>query len=131
MSLSRRDVLKLSVAGGAAMALPAQRALAGELTLLNRLAESALPAPYTIPFTVPPVVYPVRSSISTDYYRVTMEPFVAEVVPGLDTSWVSTGGTVAFCMTRCGLLSISTLAASLIQSRRMLAHPQQVGRPAP
>ena len=85
MSLSRRDVLKLSVAGGAAMALPAQRALAGELSLLNRLAESALPAPYTIPFTVPPVVYPVRSSISTDYYRVTMEPFVAEVVPGLQT----------------------------------------------
>ena len=85
MSLSRRDVLKLSVAGGAAMALPAQRALAGELSLLNRLAESALPAPYTIPFAVPPVVYPVRSSISTDYYRVTMEPFVAEVVPGLQT----------------------------------------------
>ena len=102
MSLSRRDVLKLSVAGGAAMALPAQRALAGA-TLLNRLAESALPAPYTMPFTVPPVVHPVRSSISTDYYRVTMEPFVAEVVPGLQTPLWGYNGMVpgpTFRMTR-------------------------------
>ena len=85
MSLSRRDVLKLSVAGGAAMALPLERALAGDLTLLNRLAESALPAPYTIPFKVPYEIKPVRSDAPTDYFRVSMEPFVAEVVPGLQT----------------------------------------------
>src|SRR4051794_39272462 len=85
MKLNRRDVLKASVLGGAAVALPLERALGGPATLANRIAESALPAPFTLPFTIPPVIYPFRSDETTDYYQVSMEPFNAKVLPGLTT----------------------------------------------
>ena len=45
MKLNRRDVMKMSVLGGAALALPLERAMGEELTQANRIAESALPAP--------------------------------------------------------------------------------------
>ena len=77
MKLNRRDLLKMSVLGGAALALPLERALGEPLTLANRIAESALPAPFTIPFTVPPVINPVRSDATTDYFHVSMEPATA------------------------------------------------------
>ena len=85
MKLNRRDLLKMSVLGGAALALPQERALGEPLTLANRIAESALPAPFTIPFTIPPVISPVRSDATTDYFRVSMEPATAEIIPGYQT----------------------------------------------
>ena len=85
MELSRRDLLKLSVAGGVAVALPLERSLAGSPALANRIAESALPPLFSVPFVVPPVISPVRSDETTDYYRVSMEPVVAEILPGLRT----------------------------------------------
>jgi spore coat protein A len=77
VKLNRRDLLKMSVLGGAALALPLERALGEPLTLANRIAESALPAPFTIPFTVPPVISPVRSDATTDYFRVSVDPATA------------------------------------------------------
>ena len=85
MKLNRRDVLKMSVLGGAVLALPLERALGAPLILANRIAESALPAPFTLPFKIPPVIAPVRSDETTDYYRVSMQPLVAEVIPGYQT----------------------------------------------
>lgn len=85
MELTRRDAVKMSMLGAAALALPMERALGGPLTLANRIAASALPIPFTIPFSVPPPVLPVRSDATTDYYRVSMEPAVAEIIPGFQT----------------------------------------------
>lgn len=85
MTVSRRDVLKMSAAGGVALALPIQRAFAESPVLANRIAESALPAPFTVPFTVPPTILPIRSDETTDYYRVSMQPAVAQILPGYQT----------------------------------------------
>lgn len=85
MDLTRRDMVKLSVLGATAVALPLERALGGPATLANRIAASALPTPFTLPFTTPPRIDPVRSDATTDYFRVSMEPAVVEILPGLQT----------------------------------------------
>lgn len=94
MDLSRRDLIKLSVAGGVAVALPTQRALAGSAVLANRMATSALPLPFTLPFSVPSVISPVRSEEDTDYYRVSMQPVMAEIIPGYRTPMWGYNGEV-------------------------------------
>ena len=77
MELSRREMAKLSLLGTAAVALPLERALgragdAGQPAGRERAARAL-----HHPVRESTVVYPVRSDVSTDYYRVTMEPFVA------------------------------------------------------
>ncbi len=94
MELSRRDMIKFSAVGGAALALPLQRALAEPLVLANRIAQSALPAPYTLPFRVPPILTPTRSDATTDYYRVEMRPTTVEMLPGLQTPVWGYNGSV-------------------------------------
>ncbi len=87
MSLSRRDLMKMSVLAGATVALPLERSVSGASKVGNRIAESRLPAPFTTGFVVPPSIRPVRSdeSTGTDFYRISMEPTFAEIVPGLRT----------------------------------------------
>ena len=85
MDLTRRDVVKMSVLGTAGVALPLERALGEPAILANRIAQSALPLPFTTPFARPPVLAPVRSDGTTDYFRVAMRPTVTEIVPGLQT----------------------------------------------
>ena len=94
MSLSRRDLFKLSVAGGVAIGLPVERALAGQDSLSERIAESELPLPFTLPFHRPDVIAPVRSNSSTDYYRLVMMPFLADVIPNYRTPMWGYGGQV-------------------------------------
>jgi FtsP/CotA-like multicopper oxidase with cupredoxin domain len=85
MELTRRDLVKLSLFTGTALALPLERSVSGSVAQANRIAESALPAPFTQPFRVPPVLGPVRWDDTTDYYHVSMEPTLVEVIPGLPT----------------------------------------------
>ena len=49
MELSRRDLFKMSVLGSGAIALPVERSVSGLSLLSSRIAESALPAPFTTP----------------------------------------------------------------------------------
>ncbi len=94
MGLTRRDALKVAVLGGAAVALPVERAIAGVKIYANRIAESELPAPFTLPFTRPPVIQPIRQDLTTDYYRVTMAPALVDVLPGYKTPMWAYNGTV-------------------------------------
>jgi len=98
MTLSRRDLLKLSALGGAAVALPLERAVGAPLAFANRIAQSALPAPFTIPFTVPPPIFPVTPPVGsdgmTDYYKVYMKPTTVELIPGLQTPVFAYNGSV-------------------------------------
>jgi spore coat protein A len=52
--VSRRDVLKFSALGAAALTLPLERIVRAKT--VSQIAASKLPAPYTQPFQVPPVV---------------------------------------------------------------------------
>jgi spore coat protein A len=85
MTLTRRDLMKLSVFAGAAVTLPLERSVNALSGSASRIAQSALPAPFTTSFVVPPVLEPVRSDATTDYYRMTMRPSRMEFVPGLQT----------------------------------------------
>jgi len=62
-SLSRRDALKASVFGAAALALPWQSFVSAKSA--SRIASSKLPRPYTVPFVSPPVLAPVRMDATT------------------------------------------------------------------
>ena len=52
--VSRRDVLKFSALGAAVVALPLERAVRAKT--VSQIAASKLPAPYTLPFAIPPVL---------------------------------------------------------------------------
>ncbi len=94
MELSRRDWLKMSALGAAAVALPIERSASGLSALSSRIAASALPAPFSTPFARPPLIYPVRSDETTDYYRLSMEPTSVEIIPGLQTQMWGYNGMV-------------------------------------
>jgi spore coat protein A len=85
MHLTRRDIIKLGVFGSAALLLPAERAARTAFADANRIAESRLPAPFSVPFAVPPVLAPVRSTADTDFYAITPQPASIEILPGLKT----------------------------------------------
>src|SRR5262245_47929417 len=86
MELSRRELMKLGVFGSAALLLPAERVARTELAIKNRLAASRLPAPFSIPLTVPPVLTPVRSTADPDFYALTQQAAPADILPGLTTT---------------------------------------------
>jgi FtsP/CotA-like multicopper oxidase with cupredoxin domain len=83
MELSRRDLLKLGVLGGAAALFPFGRT--ASTASLNRLAQSKMPKPFVAGFVVPPVLKPARKDATTDYYNIAMRPGTASIAPGLPT----------------------------------------------
>jgi spore coat protein A, manganese oxidase len=85
MQISRRDMLKMGLFGSAALMLPAERVARTKLAVANRIAQSQLPAPFTVPFATPPVLQPIARTADTDYYSVTQKQVSAQVLPGLHT----------------------------------------------
>jgi FtsP/CotA-like multicopper oxidase with cupredoxin domain len=79
--LTRREMLKLGLLGGAALALPLERKARTQLMIADRIPESALPEPFRVPFAPPPVLRPVYSDAKTDYYRMTMRAAEAQILP--------------------------------------------------
>lgn len=94
MNMSRRDALKFSALAGAAIALPFARTVSGKSAFDSRMPQSRLPAPFTVPFSVPPVLNLVRRDATTDYYRITMAPTTLEILPGIQTPVWAYNGTV-------------------------------------
>ena len=80
--ISRKDMLKLSLLGSAAVALPLERVARTQLAA-KRLPEAQLPAPFQVPFVKPPVAQPVHQDATTDYYEMTMKEGYANIIPGL------------------------------------------------
>lgn len=65
---------------------------------LQRLAYAGDPSspagtPFTLPFRVPPVLQPVRSDSTTDYYEITIQQAQAQIIPGKTTKIWGYGGT--------------------------------------
>ena len=91
MKLSRKEFLRLGLAGGAALFLPSAASGCGGLTASNTAEGSAgallasttpLPEPFAVPLPVPPVLVPVRSDTSADYYEITQRVGRAGILPG-------------------------------------------------
>ena len=95
MKLSRREFLRLGLAGGAGLFLPFGVLGCDGLTAGNNGAEGSagtllgstavLPEPFVAPLPVPPVLEPVRSDASADYYEITQKLGRVEILPGLKT----------------------------------------------
>ena len=89
MTLTRRELLR--IAGTAAVALPFASAC-GEGGLLGSStggllrSEAKLPEPFVAALPIPPVLAPVRTDATADYYEVTQRPGPAQIVPGLTTT---------------------------------------------
>jgi spore coat protein A, manganese oxidase len=94
MGLNRRELLKLGLFGSAALMLPAERVARTQLAIANRIPASRLPRPFTIPFRVPPVLQPVRTDATTDYYELTQMQVSTEILPGLQTDVWGYNGVV-------------------------------------
>jgi len=84
--MSRRDVIKLGLFGSAALMLPAERIARTQVALTNRIPTSELPKQFTLPFTTPPVLAPVRQTAYHDYYAITQRPANVEILPGKQTT---------------------------------------------
>jgi FtsP/CotA-like multicopper oxidase with cupredoxin domain len=86
-SFSRREALKLGALGSAGLLLPLERfAGAAGGSGADRIRSSGLPAPFSLPFVRPPVLSPVRTDATTDYYRLTQQQALVEILPGKQTA---------------------------------------------
>ncbi len=94
MEYTRRDAIKLGLFGSAALAIPLERAARADSALDNRMPTHRLPAPFTLPFAVPPIAVPHSTDGDTDRYRIGMDVVQLEVLPGFQTTWWGYGGTV-------------------------------------
>jgi FtsP/CotA-like multicopper oxidase with cupredoxin domain len=70
MQLSRRDLLKVGLFSSAALMLPAERVARTQLAIANRMPQSGLPEPFSLPFAKPPVLPTFAQSADTDYYLI-------------------------------------------------------------
>jgi len=79
--ITRREALKLGAIAGGLLVLPIalqRRGYAGD-------AGSPKPPLFTRQLPIPPVLSPVRSDATTDYYEITMRKAKVEILPGLTT----------------------------------------------
>jgi spore coat protein A len=92
-ALNRRDLLKVSLFGAAALTIPWESRLFAKSA--SRIASSKLPKPYTVPFAVPPVLAPSTDPVTgRQYFRVEQKSFVGEILPGVKTEMWGYNGLV-------------------------------------
>jgi spore coat protein A, manganese oxidase len=94
LRLSRKDFLKLGMAGATGLLLPSGISGCG-LTAGNQSAQGSagallrsavpLPEPFSVPLPIPPVLKPVRTDATADYYELTQRVGRTEILPGLKT----------------------------------------------
>ena len=85
---TRKEALKLGLLGSAALLLPFERTARTQLSIKDRIPESRLPKPFSVPFSVPPVAVPFRRDATTDYYRMTMKEAKLQILPGFGRTTV-------------------------------------------
>ncbi len=91
--ITRRHLLHLGLGASAAAALGGTGA-ASPAFAAPRTTAGALPVkPFSVPLTVPPVLTPLYSSSSTDYYAVVARKARAEILPGTSTELLTYNGS--------------------------------------
>jgi spore coat protein A, manganese oxidase len=78
--ISRREALRIAALAGGAILLPVGFQYRGYAQILGGSV-----TPFTLPFRTPPVLNPVRSDSTTDYYQITMQKAQVQILPGLTT----------------------------------------------
>jgi len=87
VKISRREFLRLGLAGGVTLAFGGSACSgSGEGSTGTLLPSKAkLPEPFKVPLPLPPVLEPVRTNAGTDYYEMTQKAGRVEILPGLQT----------------------------------------------
>ena len=86
MQLSRRDLLKVGLFSSAALMLPAERIARTKLAVANRIPQSELPQPFTMPWKQPPVLKPVGTVGNVDYYVINQTQTKVNILPDRQTT---------------------------------------------
>ena len=92
VGITRRDALKLGAVGGVIAAVPLLRHRSRGDD--DRLAESRIPRPYTLPFAAPPVIDLVAGLDGVARRRVEMRMVTAQILPGVSTRLFAYDGVV-------------------------------------
>ena len=79
---TRKDMLKMSLLGSAALLLPFERMA---LTKNGGTRLRDLPAAFDAELPIPPILNPVRRTKEMDFYEVTMKKADVEIIPGKKT----------------------------------------------
>lgn len=86
--ISRRTAIRLGLAAGGTMLLPAalQQAVRAQIFSDDSgYTSPILPKRFEKDFRIPPVLQPLRSDGNTDYYQITMRKELAEILPNTQT----------------------------------------------
>lgn len=87
MKLSRRGFLRLGLIGAASVGLPLGRMLNPMQQLAAASAVTSPPVePFQVPLPIPPVLKPVRSDATSDYYEMVQQEATVELLPGYQTT---------------------------------------------
>jgi len=78
---TRKEMVKLSLLGTAALALPLQRT--AQTKRGSRL--ERLPRPFRVDLPIPEPLLPTNTTATTDFYDVTMREGTADIIPGRET----------------------------------------------
>jgi FtsP/CotA-like multicopper oxidase with cupredoxin domain len=89
---TRRDVLTLGAVAGVALAVPVARRVSAS-SIIDALTAglpeppptSPFVAPFSMPMRVPPMLKPVRSVGTTDYFEIVQRPALLQLLPGRKT----------------------------------------------
>jgi len=79
--LTRKEMIKLSLLGSAALALPLERA--AQTRSASQL--QRLPTAFRAELPVPKPLLPTRTTATTDFYNITMKRGTADIIPGKST----------------------------------------------
>lgn len=83
--LTRRQLLRLGIVGGAAVLVPWERGVVA-------LASSHATTPFAVPLRIPPVLAPTATDEEGDHYRIEIRSSDVEIFPGLPTPmWTYNG----------------------------------------
>jgi spore coat protein A len=86
--LGRRDAIKLGALGSAALLIPGAR-----MAMASTQATAPTAAlPFSVPLAVPPVLSPVRRTLTTDYYAIMTRQADVEIFPGVTTTVLGYNG---------------------------------------
>ncbi|TWH39136.1 multicopper oxidase family protein [Dulcicalothrix desertica] len=86
--LTRRKLFQFGLAVGGSLLLP----LSYQYRTYAKDAGSPKVIPFSLPFKIPPVLRPVRSDSTTDYYEITMRRASVDILPGRKTEIWSYNG---------------------------------------
>jgi spore coat protein A, manganese oxidase len=86
---TRREALGLGLLGSAALLLPLERRGRTALQTASRLTQTQIPAPFQVPFAVPPLAQPAgKTGDGRPFYNMSMQARKVQILPGFPATTI-------------------------------------------